>query len=196
MPAEKQHIRCKTIIEVLGKPKEHVEKTIKEYVEKIKQDPDLIILKEEFADTKQQDKFWSTFAELEMVVKGIPKLIGFCFDYMPSSIEIIKPDELKMNSKETADFLNDLQARLHNLDMMVKQLKNENTFLKRNMDKIIKNIILVSLTKAKLNKEQLSKATGIEEKELKIFLNKLIEEKAIKKEDDLYSLAKNGESKK
>lgn len=183
-------------MEVLGKPKEHVEKTIKEYVEKIKQDPDLIILKEEFADTKQQDKFWSTFAELEMVVKGIPKLIGFCFDYMPSSIEIIKPDELKMDSKETADFLNDLQARLHNLDMMVKQLKNENTFLKRNMNKIIKNIILVSLTKAKLNKEQLSKATGIEEKELKIFLNELIEEKSIKKEDDLYSLAKNGESKK
>jgi hypothetical protein len=196
MKPEKQHIRCKTIIEVLGKPKEHVEKAIKGYVEKIGQDPDLIILKTDFAETKQQDKLWSTFVELEMVVKGIPKLIGFCFDYMPSSIEIIKPDELILNSRITADFLNDLQARLHSMDMIIKQLKNENLFLRRNMNNVIKNIILVSLAKLKLNKEQLSKITGIHQKELEIFLNKLIEEKAIKKDGDVYSIAKNGESKK
>ena len=165
MKSEKQHIRCRTIIEVLGKPKEHVEKTIKDYVEKIKQDPDLIILKTDFAETKQQDKFWSTFVEIEMVVKGIPKLIGFCFDYMPSSLEIIKPDELTLNNRVIADFLNDLQARLHNMDMIIKQLKNENLFLKRNMNNIFKNIILLTLTKAKLNKEQLSKVTGINQKE-------------------------------
>ena len=196
MSSEKQHIRCRTIIEVLGKPKEHVEKTIKDYVEKIKQDPTLIILKTEFANTKQQDKLWSTFVELEMVVKGIPKLIGFCFDYMPSSLEIIKPDELTLNNRVIADFLNDLQARLHSMDMMIKQLKNENLFLRRNMNNLLKNIILVTLAKAKLNKEQLSTITGIDQKELEIFLNKLVDEKIIKKEDSFYSLTKNGESKK
>ena len=35
MKSEKQHIRCRAIIEVLGKPKEHVENSIKSYVEKI-----------------------------------------------------------------------------------------------------------------------------------------------------------------
>ena len=195
MASEKQHIRCKTIIEVLGKPKEHVEKTIKEYIEQIKKDSDLIILKEHFADAKQQEEMWSIFAELEMVVKGIPKLIGFCFDYMPSSIEVLKPDELILNSRETADFLNDLQARLHSMDMLVKQLKNENNFLKRNMHNVFKNIILVALAQAKLKKEHLSKITGIVEKELEIYLNKLIEEKVIKKEGELYSLKKDGEPK-
>ena len=195
MPSEKQHIRCKTIIEVLGKPKEHVEKTIHEYVEKIKKDSELIILKEDFADAKQQEELWSIFVELEMVAKGIPKLIGFCFDYMPSSIEVIKPDELNLNSKETADFLNDLQARLHSMDMILKQQKSENDFLKRNMHNVFKNIILVALAQVKLKKEQISKITGIVEKELEIFLNKLIEEKIIKKEGDLYSLEKDGEPK-
>ena len=47
---EKTHIRCKVIIEVLGKPKEHVEKALRTYVEKINNDSDLIILKKEFAD--------------------------------------------------------------------------------------------------------------------------------------------------
>jgi hypothetical protein len=181
MKSEKQHIRCRTIIEVLGKPKEHVEKAIKDYVEKIKQDSDLIILKTDFAETKQQGKFWSTFVELEMVAKGVPKLMGFCFDYMPSSLEIIKPDELILSNRVIADFLNDLQARLHNMDMIIKQLKNENLFLKRNMNNLVKNIILVVLAKTKLNKEQLSKVTGINEKELEIFLNNLMKKKNKKK---------------
>ncbi len=196
MNPEKQHIRCKTIIEVLGKPKEHVEESIKAYVGKIEQDPDLIILKKEFAETRQQDKFWSTFVELEMVAKGIPKLVGFCFDYMPSSIEIIKPDELIFNNKHIADLLNDLQARLHNMDMIIKQLKNENEFLKGNMNNTVQNVISVSLAQAKLNKEQLSTITGIDPEGLEKFLNKMIEKKLIKKEGDLYSLGQDGETKK
>ena len=196
MKSEKQHIRCRTIIEILGKPKDHVEKTIKDYVEKIKQDSDLIILKADFSDTKQQDKLWSAFAELEMIIKGIPNLVGFCFDYMPSSLEIIKPDELTLDNKVIANFLNDLQARLHSMDMVIKQLKNENLFLRKNMNNVVKNIIFLTLLKAKLNKEQLSKVTGINEKELEIFLNKLAKEKAIKKEGEFYCLAKNGKAKK
>jgi hypothetical protein len=196
MNPEKQHIRSKIIIEVLGKPKEHVEETIRNYVKKIEQDPDLIVLKKEFAETKQQDKLWSTFVELEIVAKGVPKLIGFCFDYMPSSIEILKPDELTLSSKSIADFLNDLQARLHSLDMIVKQLRSENTFLKRNMCNVFENIILVTLAKSRLNKEQLSKVTGIDEKGLETFLNKLLEKGLIKKEEGLYSLEKNEQPQK
>ncbi len=43
--AEKTHLRCKIIIEVLGKPKEHVEKALQMYVDKINNDSDLIVLK-------------------------------------------------------------------------------------------------------------------------------------------------------
>ena len=52
--AEKQgehaHIRCRIIIEVLGKPKEHVENALKEYIEHIKQDSELVILNEEYSE--------------------------------------------------------------------------------------------------------------------------------------------------
>lgn len=196
MATAKQHIRCRTIIEVLGKPKEHVEKTIKDYVEEISKDPDLIIIKKEFAEPEEKDQFWTTFVEIELIIKGIPKVIDFCFHYMPSSIEILKPEEFSMNNVVIADMLNDLQARLHNVDMIIKKLKNENTFLKRNMNNVFKNIILVSLSRASLNKEKLSKVTGIEESELEIFLKQLIDEKIIKKGENTYSLIKNAGSKK
>jgi len=187
---DKSHIRCKIIIEVLGKPKEHVEKAIKIYVDNIKKDSELIVLKTDFVDVEEKDKLWSTFVELEMVVKGIRKLIAFCFDYMPSSIQILKPDEYLLSRSMIEDFTNDLQARLHQVDMIVKKQKNENDFLKKNMSSAVNNAILISLTTRNLDKENLSKITGIKMEELKIFLDKLIKDSKIKEDNGIYSLEK------
>ncbi len=187
--AEKTHIRCSIIIEVLGKPKEHVEKSIRDYVEKIKMDSDLIVMKADFADATEKESLWATFVELDMVVKGIPKLISFCFDYMPSSVEISKPEEFIMKKSTVEDLLNDLQARLHNVDMVVKQQKNENEFLKHNLNKAVSNTVLLSLVSGSLDRERLSKATGISEEELEIFLDNLIKENKIIKEGEIYTLS-------
>ena len=187
---DKTHLRCKVIIEVLGKPKEHVEKAIKMYVDKIKQDSDLIILKEEFADAKEKEGLWATFAELEMVVKGIRKLIPFCFDYMPSSVQILKPESYSLDRSMIEDFVNDLQARLHDVDMIVKKQKNENEFLKKNMHTTVKNLILISLLYGNLDMEKLSKVTGIKSDELKIFLDNMVKDNKIKEENGFYSLVK------
>lgn len=191
--AEKQgqnaHIRCRTIIEVLGKPKEHVENAIKEYVEHIKEDSELVVLNEDYSEVKEQGPLWSKFVELEIVIKGTKKLISFCFEYMPSSIEVVKPEQLIMSNPELSNFLNDLQARLHNVDMIVKQMKAENDFLKHNMNAILHNAILICLKVSKLSIEQLSQITGIDKKELDIFVKKLLKENKIKKEHDLYTLA-------
>ena len=189
--AEQTHIRCKTIIEVLGKPKDHVEKAIRDYVEKIKKDPELIVMNADFSKAEEKEKLFAIFVELDIVIKGIPKLIGFCFDYMPSSIEITKPDEFAVKKSTVENFINDLQARLHDVDMIVKKQKNENTFLKKNLVKAVSNTILLSLAAGDMGMENLSRATGIAEKELNVFLDDLIKEDKIKKEDDMYSLVKN-----
>ena len=188
--AEQTHIRCKIIIEILGKPKEHVEKTLKMYIEKIKNDPELIVLNTEFSETAEKEKLFATFSELDMVIKGIPKLIAFCFDYMPSSIEITKPEEFIMKKSNVEDLINDLQARLHNVDMIVKNQKNENDFLKQNLNKVVSNVILISLASGNMDKENLSKITGINDKELNIFLDNLVKENKIIEEKGTYSLVK------
>ena len=186
---EHAHIRCRTIIEVLGKPKEYVEDSLKKYIEHIKEDFELVILNEDYSEIKEQGKLWSKFVELELIVKGTKKLISFCFEYMPSSIEVIKPENLIMSNAELSNFLNDLQARLHDVDMIVKQLKAENDFLKHNMNAILHNAILICLKVSKLSLEQLSQITGVEKEELRIFVEKLLGENKIKKEAELYTLA-------
>ena len=186
--AEQTHIRCRIIIEILGKPKEHVEKTLRIYVDKIKNDSDLVILNSEFSGAAEKEKLWATFVELDMIIKGIPKLIAFCFDYMPSSVEITKPEEFVMKKSTVENLVNDLQARLHDVDMIIKNQKNENDFLRQNLNKSASNTILISLAPGGLSKENLSKATGIPEKELETILNALIKENKIKKENGNYSL--------
>lgn len=186
--AEKTHLRCKIIIEILGKPKEHVEKTIRDYVENIKKDSGFIVVNSDFADAEQKDELWASFVELDIVVKGLPKLIAFCFDYMPSSVEILKPEELMVQKSTVENLINDLQARLHTVDMVVKKQKNENEFLRHNLSKAAQNVILVSLSKGKMTKETLSKLTGIQEKELESFLDNLTKENKVKKEEELYVL--------
>ena len=183
------HIRCRTIIEVLGKPQEHVEQALQEYITHIKEDPDLVVLNEDFSEIKEQGKLFSKFAELDLVTKGMQKLIGFCFEYMPSSIEVLKPEMLYMTNPELSNFLNDLQARLHNVDMVIKQLKAENNFIKHNMNSVLHNAILICLKVSNMSMDQLSKVTGVDMKELEIFIEKLLKENKIKKENEIYSLS-------
>ncbi len=184
-----QQIRFRTIIEILGKPKEHVEETLKKYVEQIKEDDSFMIMKEEFFPAEQKDKVFSAFAEVEIVARNLPAVIGFCFDFMPSTMEIIKPDELTLNMNDVSGLLTDLQARLHKVDMVARSYKFENDFLKKNMNIMITNLVSLLLKSKKLNLAELSKFTGIPDKDLQPFLETLIKDKKLKKEEDKYSLA-------
>jgi len=186
---KKEPIRCRAILEVLGKPKEHVEKTIKLLVEKVKENQDNSVLNEKFAEIKPEGKtMFSTFVELELVFKGIGPLTGFCFDFMPSSIDIEKPEQLIVKNRDISNIFNDLQSKLHNVDMVAKTLRAERDFLKRNLNTMISNLITVLIKLNKNTLEDLSKFTGINDEELQKHLEKLIEEGKIKKEEDIYQL--------
>jgi hypothetical protein len=188
--ANSAKIRVRTIIEVLGKPKEHIEKTIREYVEKIKEDNDFVVLKEHFSDSEEQkhgeDTYFAIFVELEFLVKGLHPLIGFCFNYMPSSIEIEKPEELTLPADMMNALFNDLQARLHKVDMIVKQQVNENQFLRNNLRASMRNLIVITLASHPMDMEKLVKSTGIETEVLQKFVDELIKENKIEKDGDTY----------
>lgn len=124
-------IQAKIVIEILGTPKEHVEETIKKVIENLKNEDGVKLLKEVTYEAEKIKEMWSTFSDLDIEVEDTTKLVGICFDYMPSSVEIIEP--LKMNIETTmiSEFLNDLLARLHKTDMILKNALAENKMLKQ-----------------------------------------------------------------
>lgn len=138
-----EKIHARAIIEILGSPKEHVDSTMQMINDQVKHYKDFKILKEKtFAAEKMGDKpLFNTFTEFELETNDVQTLIGFCFDFMPSSLEIIKPEDLLFKHHDVSDFLNDLLARLHQYDMVLKSIHAENILLKEKTgtkDQVIK----------------------------------------------------------
>jgi hypothetical protein len=183
-------IHCVFIIEMLGKPKEHLEKTLKGYISVLKKDKKVDILKKEYAEAEKDkdSELYTMFVELDVLVMGAGKVVDFCFDYLPSSIEILEPTSIKYQSQDFSALLNDLQARIHQMDMTLKNSNQENIVLKKNSAIFLKNIIYLSLKQGKKSIAGLSKDSGVPEKELEKFLDMLIKGKKIKKQKKVYSI--------
>lgn len=128
-------VQAKIVIEILGTPKDHVEDAMKKVIEKLKEEQGVKLLRETTYKAEQIKNMWSTFSDLEIEVEDVSKLIGICFDYMPSSIEIIEPSKMDLETTTIADFLNDFLARLHKTDMMLKNAMAENKWLKMQQKK-------------------------------------------------------------
>jgi hypothetical protein len=189
--AEEQHIRIKAVLEIVGKPKDYVESQLKNYVEKIKEDENLMVMGEQLSPAEEQETVWSAFAEMELIIKGLTNLVGFCIDYMPSSIEVLKPESFSFPERVFTEFTNDLLAKLHNVDMIAKRMSSENKLLRENLNNFVKNHLLVLLKFGVSKLDKIAQATGITEEEAKKFLDLLIRENRVKEENGDYSL-KNG----
>jgi len=197
---EQGYIQSKVVIEIVGKPKEHVEEAIKKYLDLISKKEDIDILEKEIVPAKELENddqgLFAIFAELEILTKDITVLMGFCFDYMPSSIEIIEPKEMKLKERDLTGIMNDLQGKLHKLDMGAKQLNNENQFLKQNAYFLATNLFAVLMKTGSRKLDQLSRLSGMSEKDTKEFLEKLIKQGHVKKEGEEYFWQNNDKREK
>ena len=130
-------IKARAIIEIAGFPKEHVEETMIKVVENLKKD---FVVKsynvyEAAALKDKMEGFWSTFCEIEIDFEKMDKLIGFCFEFLPSSIEILEPKEFNLKDNEFSNLFNDLLSKLHDYDMVVKNLVAQNQIMKKKVEK-------------------------------------------------------------
>lgn len=131
---EEGWIHCSIIVEILGKPKEYIGKVIKEVADRIGETKGIEVLDKKFHEPSDASNgLFSTFTEIELMVKDMMALAELVFSYMPSNIEILAPQELKMKLNDTNLFINWLAERLHGYDSIAKKLKIENMVLKKKL---------------------------------------------------------------
>ena len=130
-----ESIKLRAILEIMGAPEIHVKKTMDMVITKLKESKSFKLFKEKTSEIARiEDRpFWSIFTEVELEFYNQDGIMGFCLDFMPSSIEILKPLEFNFDKNTLDDLWNDLISRLHHYDMLVKNLHAENTILKRKM---------------------------------------------------------------
>ncbi|NQV90951.1 hypothetical protein HQ489_00590 [Candidatus Woesearchaeota archaeon] len=181
----------RAVIEVAGKPKEHIEETLQNYVETLRKDDRYKIVREVFADVKKHEDaedFWACFAEVEVETEDLVHLTHFGFEFMPAMIEVIEPQELKFSQTEFSEYLSDLQLKLHEVDMIAKQVKMENDSIKLNMTGLLGNYVRVLLHQGNKTSEQLSGITGVHQDLLEDFLDKMIDDGKIDLKEGIYFL--------
>jgi len=122
-----EKVQAVLILEILGRPAEYIKKTLSEIVDKLKEEKDVSVINKKIAEPKPvegQENLFTSFAEIELET-FLEKLMAICFAYMPSHIEIVKPEELKISNAGLNSFLNELISRLHKYDELVKALMIE-----------------------------------------------------------------------
>ncbi len=164
---ETKNIRAVMIVEVIGKPPEHLTETLENIAKSIGEEDGVQLVDKKINEPismKENKEFYTSFAEIEVEVEEIMRLAGLMLKYMPAHIEIIHPELIALTNNGWNDILNETVRRLHGYDEIARIIQSE---------KIILENKLRALTKD-LEEKNISKDEIIEKKD---------ESKEIKKDD-------------
>src|SRR3989344_4355965 len=124
---EKGNIKASFIFEILGKPPEHVKKTLELPNEKPGEQKGINILNRIIHEPTlvkkeegQIEGLYTTFAEVEIRVNDIKLLIAIVLNMLPSHVEITEPSELKFKNFQLSAILTELTLKMHKYDEISK----------------------------------------------------------------------------
>jgi len=183
----------RAIIEIVGKPKEHVEESLNSFIVKISKDERYSLTSydiEKANKVEKSENLYSVFAEIEFLSKTIEEIMNFVIDYMPASIEVLEPSSLYTSANFFSNMLTELVGRLHSIDMEFKKVKAQNGLLSQSLGIMIQNSILILLNLGSKSIKDISKIVGVDEAQVKIFLDKLEKDGKVTQKEGIYSLFK------
>lgn len=176
--------------EILGKPKEHVDKTLLEFLNTVEKEERIDFLEKhvEPAMKNEQDDYFSAFAEVDMVVKNVDAMVWLAMNFTPASIEVIEPANFKFSALDLQNWMNDLLSKLHMIGIDYKQQASKLEYFRENLSLLIENTIVLSLARQPKKLPELSKDTAILGEALKQHVEKLLKEKKIAEKSGVYYL--------
>ncbi|MFH1430921.1 MAG: hypothetical protein ABIG37_00435 [Nanoarchaeota archaeon] len=131
-----EKVQAILILEIMGKPAEHISETLNKIIENLEKEKDTKLINKVVAEPKEikeQEGIFSSFAEVE-IETDIGQLLLIIFAYMPSHIEILEPENLRIKNSDLNIFLNELLKKLHQYDEMAKAFMIERQILSKRIE--------------------------------------------------------------
>lgn len=92
-------------------------------MDKLKKEENITVLKELVPKAeKVKDTIFAVLLEVELKINNYAKLIHFCYDYLPTTIEVLDTEKIAMPTREFTNGLNDLIAKLHQYNLTLNNL--------------------------------------------------------------------------
>ena len=129
-------IRAVFILEIIGRPKEHLVQTLDKLIEAMNKEKGVKVIGKKIKDPvglKNNKDFYTTFAEVEIEVEGILQIALLMFKYMPANIEIIEPELIALSNNGFNEIFNELARRLHAYDEMARILQIQTAKLQKDL---------------------------------------------------------------
>lgn len=134
-------ITASFILEILGRPAEHIKNTLNEITDKINNEKGVKITEKkvhEAKEVKDSKDLYSSFAEIEAEFDAIENLLSVAFTYLPSHLEIISPEEIRMKNIDVSNIITAILLRLHKYDEIVRKVNYDSMVLQDAIMKIAK----------------------------------------------------------
>ena len=137
---ETKNIKSTFIIEVAGKPPEHLTDSLKKIIEKLKEEKGISVKNHKINKPvlmKDQKDFYTNFAEIELEVEDVLTLLSLIFRFMPAHVEINYPENIRLTNDGLTIILNELTRRLHGYDEIARVIQIEKKILENKLRTIL-----------------------------------------------------------
>jgi len=132
------------IIEILGKPVEHVEEALNTLVVKIGSEKGVNITNKILHEPKpaQDSKtLYTAFVEIDAELDSLQDYISMLFTYLPSHIEITNPEKMILSNVQLNDLGNTITQRMHHYDAVTKNTVAERNYFLEKLNQVAPHLI-------------------------------------------------------
>lgn len=137
---DKKCIRAALILEIIGRPPEHLTETLQNIIKQIGDEKGVEVVEKKIKEPilmKEQKDFYTSFAEIEVEIEDILYLAVLMFKYMPANVEVISPEVIALTNNGWNDIFNELTRRLHSYDEVARVLGIEKQILENKLREVL-----------------------------------------------------------
>jgi hypothetical protein len=118
-------IKARFIFEILGRPPEHIKKSLEGFIDKLGENKGLEITSRKVHEPKPVEEknlgdLFTTFAEVDVAADDINLIFAVVLNMLPAHVEIIEPEEIRLNNFDLSFVLSDLSVKMHKYDEIAK----------------------------------------------------------------------------
>ena len=132
-------IKAIMILEILGRPPEHLKSSLEDHINKMNSEKGVEVTNKKIHEptqAKENEKFYTTFAEVEVEVNSISLLTSLMFKYMPANVEVVEPETIALTNNGWGEILSEITRKLHGYDEVARMLQNEKNILEKKLKEL------------------------------------------------------------
>ena len=182
-------IEAHTILELVGKPEEHIQKMLDMLLVQIDDSEGIQITAKDVEPPEEtEDGLYGTFAELTVTFESVKDVTHFALNYSPASLEILEPDTVTLDGETFNSIYGDILAKIHMTNTEIVELQSQRKEILTSLNSLVRNTILILCEREPHSLEQIAEQTGIDTERLEKVLSVMVKNNTLTKDKNTYTV--------